>query len=269
MISTFAGTGQRGSVGDGGPAVRAQLAEPVSVTADAAGNVYVGEEGSSRVRRIGLDGTIETVAGKAEIATPIDLSIGPDGSLFVLDTDRPSLRRVDRRGVISTVVGTGEAGILADSGHTISRDLCGRPLGFAFDPKGAVYVACSNANRVVRVEPDGSFTTVAGSSGSGYAGDGGRATNARLNGPFSIAFDSAGNLYIADSGNHRVRKVDTAGVITTFAGTGRPGSLGRRLSRVVCRPVDAGRRRSRRARQRLCPRPRCQPHPEDRPERDQ
>jgi serine/threonine-protein kinase len=240
VISTLAGTGSRGFAGDGGPAARAQLDEPLSIAADPGGNVYVAEAGSSRVRRIGRDGRIQTVAGNgkrgtsddgraaldSELPTVIDVGVGPEGSLYVLQLDRPALRRVDRRGVITTVVGTGSPGVLADGVHTVSRELCGAPLGFAFDPDGAVHVACSNANRVVRVEPDGSFTTVAGSRRSGYGGDGGRAVDAMLNVPTSIAFDSAGNLYIADSANHRVRKVDRAGIITTFAGTGSAGVSG-------------------------------------------
>jgi hypothetical protein len=156
----------------------------------------------------------------------IDLGVGPDGSLYILQLERPALRRVDRRGVMTTVVGTGSPGLLADDGHTVSRDLCGAPLGFAFGPDDAVHVVCSNAHRVVRVEQDGSFTTVAGSARSGFGGDGGPAVEAALNVPTSIAFDSVGNLYIADSANHRIRKVDRAGIITTFAGTGRAGVSG-------------------------------------------
>lgn len=240
VISTFAGTGSRGFAGDGGAAERARLDEPLSVAVDGADNVYVAEAGSARVRRIGRDGRIRTVAGNgergmsddgraavdSELPTVIDLGIGPEGSLYILQLEQPALRRVDRRGVISTVVGTGSPGLLADGVRTVSRDLCGAPLGFAFNPDGAVHVACSNANRVVRVEQDGSFTTVAGSRRSGYAGDGGPAVEASLNVPTAIAFDSVGNLYIADSANNRVRKVDRAGIITTFAGTGRAGVSG-------------------------------------------
>jgi hypothetical protein len=238
VISTFAGTGSPGSSGDGGPAVRAQLDEPLAVAVDGADNVYVAD--TQRIRRIGRDGRIQTVAGNGRRDTSddgraalgsvlpavVDLEIGPAQSLYLLQLSRPALRRIDRRGVITTVVGTGSPGLLADGVRTVSRDLCGAPLGFAFDAEGAVYVACSNANRVVRVESDGSFTTVAGSRRSGYAGDGGPAVEASLNVPTSIAFDSVGNLYIADSANHRVRKVDRAGIITTFAGTGRAGVSG-------------------------------------------
>jgi serine/threonine-protein kinase len=240
VISTLAGTGTRGFAGDGGPAARARLAEPLSVAVDATGNVYVGDAGSARIRRIGREGRIRTVAGNggygssgdggaavdSEIDTPIDLAVGPEGSLYILQHDHPALRRVDRRGVITTVVGTGQVGLLADGVRTVSLNLCGAPVDFAFGPDGAAYVVCSNANRVVRADPDGTFTTVAGSRERGYGGDGGPAVEAALNVPAGIGFDSVGNLYIADSANHRVRKVDRAGIITTFAGTGNAGISG-------------------------------------------
>jgi sugar lactone lactonase YvrE len=211
-ISTFAGTGRR-----------ADLADPVSIAIDRGGNVYVGEEGSHRVRRIGSEGTIRTVAGPADITVPVDLQIGPDGRLYILEHQRPAVRRLDSRGRITTVAGTGQAGYLDDDPRTVSPHLCARPLGLALDPDGAIHVACPSAHRVIRVEADGSFTTVAGSGEAGYAGDGGPATEAALNGPQGIAFDEAGNLYIAEELNHTVRKVDSAGTITTVAGTGRPG----------------------------------------------
>jgi serine/threonine-protein kinase len=182
-ISTFAGTGERGSGGDGGPAVEAQLADPISAAVDRSGSVYVGEEASHRVRRIGLDGTITTVAGPDGLTTPIDLQVGPDGSLYILEHDRPAVRRIDGRGRIVRVAGTGEAGFLDDGPRTLSRDLCARPVGLALDADGVVHVACPSAHRVVRVERDGTLTTVAGSGEPGFSGDGGRALAAALNGP--------------------------------------------------------------------------------------
>ena len=174
---------------------------------------------------------------------------GPTAPSSSLIPDRPGLRRVDRRGVISTVVGTGEAGILADSGRTISRDLCGRPLGFAFDPKGAVHVACSNANRVVRVEP------------GRVVHDGRRIERERRLPATAGVPQTPGSMAPSRSPSTAPATFTSPTPETTaFARSIRPGSsprspapavqgdLGRRLSRVVCRPVDAGRRRSRRAR---------------------
>jgi trimeric autotransporter adhesin len=129
-------------------------------------------------------------------------------------------------GRIETVAGTGDGGLLADGPRTVSRDLCQRPEGPAFDAAGRAYIACATAHRIIRVDGDGIFTTVAGNGVPGYSGDGGRATEARLNGPSGIAFDAEGNLYIADVLNNRVRRVDPSGVITTVAGTGRAGLSG-------------------------------------------
>jgi sugar lactone lactonase YvrE len=220
-IVTFAGTGERGTTGDEGPAVRAKLAQPWHLAVDGAGNVYVAEEASNRVRRVDRQGVITTVARIAD-----DLGFDPAGRLYVLRWERPSLQRVDDRGHVTVVAGTGNVGYLGEGLRTVSRDLCGQPFGPAFDRAGNAYISCSLANRVIRIEPDGVFTTVAGSGAAGYSGDNGLATEATLHRPTGIAIDRHGNLYIADNLNHRVRKVDENGIITTFAGTGRTSLSG-------------------------------------------
>jgi sugar lactone lactonase YvrE/tRNA A-37 threonylcarbamoyl transferase component Bud32 len=222
-IVTLAGTGERGATGDGGPAERARLVEPNDLAVDAAGNVYVAETGG-RIRRIDRDGVITTVAarGDPDYSTGWypDLAVDAAGRLYVLDRDQPELRRVERDATITTVAGTGEPGLLAAGRRTRSPDLCANPSGPAFDPAGNAYVVCPAANRIVRIDPDGGLVTVAGSGVPGYSGDGGPATDAALNRPVAIAIDRTGNLYIADFLNNRVRVVDPAGVITTFAGNG-------------------------------------------------
>lgn len=240
-ISTFAGTGRPGSSGDGGPATRAQLSDPIFVAVDGAGNVFIADPGNHSVRSIGRDGIIRRIAGTGEPddlgdggpatmagVAPGDLTVGPDGNLYFVQhgPEGSSIRRIDRRGIITTVVGSGETGFLGDNVRTISPDLCVNPGGLAFNPAGAMHVSCPTAHRVIRVEPDGTFTTVAGSGTAGYSGDGASATEAALHRPYGIAFDRAGNLYIADQLNNRVRKVDTSGVISTFAGTGERGISG-------------------------------------------
>lgn len=244
-IETFAGTGESGFAGDGGPAGEALLRTPSSVAVDDAGRVYVGDPDAGAVRRIDPDGTIETVTptawagGYVEVA---EVAVGPDGDLYILQHANPALVRIDSRGIPTMVVGTGELGFVSDHGlRTHSRDLCGDARSPAFDPAGTIYVACPLAHRILRVESDGTYTTVAGSARAGYAGDGGPATEAMLNSPSAIAFDRAGNLYIADSHNHRVRKVDGAGRITTIAGTGEGGLSGdgwRATSVPVWSPID-------------------------------
>ena len=220
-IVTFAGTGESGTTGDGGPAVRATLAEPYHLAADGAGNVYIGDVASNRVRRVDRNGVITTVAQMTG-----DLGVDPADRLHILRQDAPSLQRVDSRGVITLVAGTGDAGFLANGRRTVSPDLCGQPTGPAFDPAGNAYISCPLANRVIRIEGDGVYTTVAGSGAAGYSGDNGPATKAALNEPAGIAIDRRGNLYIADTLNNRVRKVDQDGIITTFAGTGGGGFSG-------------------------------------------
>ena len=220
-IVTFAGTGEQGTTGDGGPALLAKLAQPWDLAVDRAGNVFVSEAASNRVRRVDRQGVIRTVARIGG-----DLGFDPAGRLYVLRQDAPSLHRVDDGGDVTVVAGTGNVGFLADGLRTVSRDLCGHPFGPAFDRAGNAYISCPLANRVIRIEPSGVFTTVAGSGDAGYSGDNGPATEAALHRPIGIAFDRRGNLYIADNLNHRVRKVDENGVITTFAGTGRTSLSG-------------------------------------------
>ena len=233
-IETFAGTGTRGSSGDGGPARLAQFADPIHIAVDGAGTVYVAQAVESRVRRIGSDGTVATVAGTVDAAAApdvgapagVDLAVGPAGDLYVLDHARPALRRIDAGGVVTTVAGTGRPGILDGAPRTSRDDLCARPVGLVFDARGNAYISCPTANRVIRVAPDGEVAVVAGSGEAGHSGDGGPATDAALNRPWGLAVDGDGNLLIADALNHRVRRVDRDGVITTFAGTGRASLSG-------------------------------------------
>jgi sugar lactone lactonase YvrE len=233
-IATIAGTGRSGLTEEGVPAARAELAEPAQITVDSAGNVYVAQLNDGHVRRIGVDGRITTVTelqdfgwvGVDVALGRIDVEVGPDGDLYVLDRAAAELRRIDERGVMTTVAGTGRAAVLQDGPVTGSDGLCSGAAGPAFDGRGRIYLACPSAHRVVRLDPDGALALVAGTGIPGYSGDGGPATEAGLNYPSGIAFDQAGDLYIADFYNNRVRRVDSDGVITTVAGTGQAGLSG-------------------------------------------
>ena len=238
-ITTIAGNGTRGYAGDGGPAIEAQLAIPAGLTVDRTGNLLIADSGSHRVRRVDLFGTITTVAGNgtpgfsgdngsaiaAQLASPRDVAVDSVGLLYIVDTANERVRRVDLSGRIATVVGNG-SGRYGGDGGPASLARFQVPSAVLPDAAGNLYIADAVNNRVRRVDLAGTITTVAGNGSRGYSGDGGPATEARLALPSGLAMDAAGNLYIADYGNHRVRRVDTAGTITTVAGDGTVGYSG-------------------------------------------
>ena len=239
VITTFAGTGTAGSGGDGGPATAAQLNQPGGVALDGAGNLYIADTENHKVRKVNTAGVITTVAGTGragarggggqatanELNTPTGVLAGGDGSFYISESGNNWVRRVDAAGVITTFAGTGGAGDSGDGGPATAAKL-DNPDGLAFDSAGNLYVADTRHDRVRKVDRAGIITAFAGNGNKGSTGDGGPATAATFDQPHGLAFDSAGNLYIAASNNHKVRKVDPAGIITTFAGTGARGFSG-------------------------------------------
>ena len=240
IITTIAGNAQCGSTGDGGPAVNAQVAYPRGVSVDAANNIYFAEQSSNRVRRINAAGYIDTVLGgvvvkgysgdggpysKAGVAEPLATAVDSLGRLSICDMGNRRIRRVGVDGTISTIAGNGEAGELNDGAPSTAASLFS-PVDLTFDSLGNLYIADEGDQRVRRIAPDGTITTVAGNGTVGYSSDGGSATAASLAYPSGVAVDSAGNLYIADWESHRVRLVTPSGVITTIAGTGQSGHSG-------------------------------------------
>jgi len=235
-ITTFAGNGEAGSAGDGGPATAAQLNNPFGVALDSV-SLYIGEPAGNRVRRVDLaTGIITTFAGtgvagfsgdggpatSAQINTPRHIAVDAR-YLYIADNANNRVRRVDlATGIITTLAGTGVQGFSGDGGPATAAQLSG-PNGLALDSRN-LYLVDTGNYRVRRVElATGTITTVAGTGAPGFSGDGGPATAAQINNPFGVAVDS-GNLYIGDYGNNRVRRVDLAtGTITTFAGTGVAG----------------------------------------------
>jgi serine/threonine-protein kinase len=234
LISTIAGTGTAGSAGDGGPATAAQVNAPNGLALATNGTLYIADSNNQRIRKISTDGVITTVAGvgskgfsgdggpatAAEFANPNGLAIAADGSLYVADPGNGRIRKIDPQGIISTVAGNGVYGYAGDGGPATAAEL--RIPNVAISPDGVLYIADYDNQRVRRVTPDGVITTVAGTGSDGYAGDGGPAIRAQLSGPTSTAVDGAGNLYIADDGNDRIRRVDSHGVITTVAKASQP-----------------------------------------------
>jgi protein kinase-like protein/NHL repeat-containing protein len=237
-ITTIAGTGTAGFSGDDGPAAEAQLAFPTSVVARADGAVYVADAGNQRIRYVGRDGLITTAIGdgppypadgdpaiEAYLQDPETTQTGPDGSLYIADTSNHRIRRVDATGTITTVVGTGVAGDSGDGGPATAASI-DEPVSVTVDDSGAVYFADASVDRIRKVASDGTITTIAGSGRFGHSGNGGDATRAELATPVDVTVDGSGNVYLAEEDGHRVRRVDTNGVITTVAGNGTRGFAG-------------------------------------------
>lgn len=225
IINTVAGTGPpAGFGGDGGPATQASLSYPEKVAVGLDGSLYIADRGNNLIRRVGLDGIISTVVGKprssgfsgdggpataAQLNFPSDIAVAPDGSLYIADQGNHRIRRVGPDGIISTVAGKtyiGGSRFSGDGGPAVEADL-NSPTGVGVGPDGSLYIADRLNWRIRRVGPDGVIRTVAGVTLQAYGGDGGPATNAKLNHPTGVAVGPDGNLYIADSANLRIRRV--------------------------------------------------------------
>ena len=242
IIATVAGTGGAGFSGDGGPALQAALNGPGSVALDSAGNLYIADRWNSRIRMVS-GGTITTVAGtgdsgntgdggpatSAQLAFPWCITLDSSGNLYIADFANNNVRKVDTGGNITTVAGGGSQGYGSEWGPATTAQLSG-PAGLALDNAGDLYISDSFNQTVRKVEfLNGSLgpihtvagTFVAGSSYGSFGGDGQPATTASLYWPKGLTLDSAGNLYIADSGNNAVRRVAAGtGIISTVAGIG-------------------------------------------------
>ena len=230
LITTVAGDGYLRAVGDGTPATSAILYQPSDVLLDTAGNLFIADTGTERVRIVLATGIIQTLAGDgtagyntdgvpagaAELWAPMGLAMNPSGNLLVADTGNSRVRDISA-GVISTLAGTDAA--------ALDTPLRG-PRGVCTGRDGSVYIVDTDNHRVLVAPPNLAVTTFAGNGGPGDAGDGESARFAQLNLPSACALDGLGDMFIADTANHRIREVTPAGVIETVAGSGVAGYSG-------------------------------------------
>ncbi|MCC6340759.1 MAG: SMP-30/gluconolactonase/LRE family protein [Bryobacterales bacterium] len=227
MLSTVAGA--RGQFrGEGVPATEALLHGPSDVQVDSTGALLITDTRNHRLRRVSA-GIISTIAGNGEAGTeflsnPQAAAIGHDGSIYIADTGNHRVRRLSPDGRLTTVAGTGVAGFNGEAGDALRIQLS-FPSGVAVDPSGQLHIADTGNHRIRRLMPNGSLVTVAGTGRKSFSGDGLGGLLASFDTPRGICFDKGGNLYIADSGNHRIRKMAPSGIVTTAAGDGRISEL--------------------------------------------
>lgn len=234
LVSVVAGSGSYNFWGDGGPAGKARFNRPSGITRDAVGALYIADTSNHRIRRMGADGILYTVAGTgtagtageggpglaAQLSAPEALVADRFGNLYIADTGNHRIRKLDAAGTLRTIGGTGRRGFSGDNGPATLAQL-DSPGGIALDADGNLCIADTGNHVIRRISPDGRITTLAGNGNRGYAGDGGPPLLAGLDSPRGVAVDSAGNLFISDTGNHRIRRVSTgggfgAGIINTY-----------------------------------------------------
>jgi sugar lactone lactonase YvrE len=239
-VTTIAGTGERGYSGDGGPALAAALNMPHELQFDAAGDLYIADRDSHTIRRIDMKtGIISTAVGTgvagfsgdgggarvAQLRGPHCLTADGADTLLICDVGNHRIRRLHlRTGLLDTYAGTGEAKPTPEGAPVAGTPLNG-PRALARAPNGDLYLALREGNAVYRIDARSqTLHRVAGTGEKGYTGDGGPALEATLSGPKGLAYAPAPALYVADTENHAIRRVDlTSGMITTVLGTGEPG----------------------------------------------
>jgi DNA-binding beta-propeller fold protein YncE len=224
IIHTVVGGGRTSLIPVAGmPATEARLGDAQSLAFDGAGNLFVAGLLSSRVWKVSPEGWITTIYRGGQ---PFGVAADATGNLFFMDFDTQRVRKVTPDGTLSTIAGGGtKLPRTADGGPATEARLNGA-AELAVDTAGNLFISERHGYRVRKVTPEGIISTVAGNGQRGFSGDGGPATQARLKEPLGLAVDSAGNLFIADRGDYRVRKVTPEGIISTVAGNGKAGLSG-------------------------------------------
>jgi len=246
IITTIAGTGVPGydALHEGAVATTAFINLAAGIDVDAAGNIYIADLGNNTIRKINTAGNITTIAGTpsvagysgdggaataARLSAPMDVAVDAAGNVYIADQGNHCIRKVSTAGIISTLCGNGLIGLGAagDGGPAVSAKL-NLPHSLDVDGAGNIYISDYGNNRIRMINTSGNINTIVGAVGLpyGYTGDGGPATAARIYYPEGLDVDNSGNLYFCDWSNHAVRKVGTSGIINTIAGTGTSGASG-------------------------------------------
>ena len=252
IINTVVGNGHFGYSGDGGIALAAQILRPYNIAVDNNGTLYIADMDNYRIRKVDTIGIITTFAGNgikgfsgddgmataAQLGRVYGITVDHHGNVYLADFLEHRVRKIETTGIITTLAGNGQAGYSGDNGPAISAQL-NQPQGITIDNEGNLYLADSGNHRIRKIDNYGIITTIAGDGSTEiigtsitgpiyegtYGGDGEPATTAQLNYPTDIAIDSLNNLYITDTNNNRLRKIDTSGIITTFLGDGSEEQL--------------------------------------------
>jgi hypothetical protein len=234
LSASIAGTGVMGFSGDGGPATSATMNGPIGLWIDVMGNIYLNDQNNYRIRKIDGNGIITSIMGALGSATddvpatssclkfPGAVFGDSSGSIYISDTGNNRIRKVATNGIITTIAGPGTNNILGDNGPAVSAYLWA-PYGLYVATDGTIYVVDSGNNRIRKISSMGIISTYCGNGLAYLSGDGGPVSSATIKSPYGILLSSTGFVYIADSGNHRVRVVDTTGKIYSIAGTGVAG----------------------------------------------
>jgi sugar lactone lactonase YvrE len=226
VVSTFAGSGSRGSMNGTGTA--ASFAFPTGIALDSSGNFYVVDTGNYLIRKITADGVVTTLAGStvgfidglgttARFNNPQSIAVDSSGNIYVAERNLFTIRKITPEGAVTTFAGSGTRGSSDGTGTSASFYF---PMGVAVDSSGNVYVADQGNNLIRKITPAGAVSTFAGSGSRGSTN--GTGTAASFNGPIGIALDSSGSVYLSET--HLIRKITSAGVVSTLAGTGSQGS---------------------------------------------
>ena len=235
IVITVAGNNTMGNTGDGGPAINASVDRVGGIVLDAMGNLYISTW--TKIRKVNPIGIISTFAGtgtngfagdggfaiNAKFNGPNGLCFDPSGNLLVADGGNNRIRKIDPAGIITTIAGNGISGYSGDGGPAVNAQLS-TPAGIKTDGAGNIYFLDWGNNCLRKIDPSGIITTIAGTGSPTFSGDGGLATSAGMD-PYGLEIDAIGNIYIG-TGNFRVRKINTSGVISTYAGNGTLGYSG-------------------------------------------